>query len=504
MTRGVFTSWAADQEVQARVLIRRGDGSLDASSITVSGDGEFALTDANGEEIVRASAQSHVTVGRDGDAFWVESGDDPRKTGLAGPISVNGTGDGAPLRNQSTSSGPPTPYRGTLQVTASPGNNVALVNVLGLEEYIYGVVTKELPALFGQEPLKAQAVAARTYAIARKLVAPHKAQSADICDTQHCQAFAGLTGEHANGRAAVDATRGKVLMYNGAVFEPYYSSACGGHTEAASRIFGMSTDPRDADNVADGELPKGADLTADDGALKFFKSADWDSNCSGSDRYRWSYSWDPDQLKAMVNAGIARYQGTQTVASSGDARVEQLENVSIPERGPSGRAMSVRFEAPGVAWEVRRDWGIRNFLIPPGGSQLPSSAIALEIERGDDQTISKLTVYGAGWGHGAGLCQWGTRGLAARGQSFDQILAYYYPSADIGEAADAAPPSPASGPAPTLAPVAPPPPKATPTPTPSPAPAASPAPQLPVIITKPSSGSSTPILPSGAPSIFKP
>jgi hypothetical protein len=199
----------------------------------------------------------------------------------------------------------------------------------------------------------------------------------------------------------------------------------------------------------------------------------------------------------MVQAGIARYQGTQTVASSGDARVEQLENVSIPERGPSGRAMSVRFEAPGVAWEVRRDWGIRNFLLPPGASQLPSSAIALELERDDDQKISKLTVYGAGWGHGAGLCQWGTRGLAARGKAFDEILAYYYPSADLGDVADAGPPVPASGPAPTTAPVAPPP-KATATP----APALSSSPVPIVVPAKPGTGA--PVLPSGPPSILKP
>jgi hypothetical protein len=142
LVRGSSTSWAAESSTQARVLIRRGDSSLDASVITVSGDGEFALTDAAGTEVLRASAQSQVGVGRDGDAFWVQKGDDPKITGLAGPIRVNGTGDGAPLRNQATNGGPPTPYRGTLEVTASPGDRVALVNVLGLEEYIYGVVTK--------------------------------------------------------------------------------------------------------------------------------------------------------------------------------------------------------------------------------------------------------------------------------------------------------------------------------------------------------------------------
>jgi stage II sporulation protein D len=308
---------------------------------------------------------------------------------------------------------------------------VALVNVLGTEEYLYGIVTKELPALFGPEPLKAQAVAARTYTLARKLVEPHKNQSADVCDTQHCQAFGALQGEHPLGRAAVDATRGIVMLSGGAVFQPFYSSACGGHTEAAASIFGG--DVRDLDAVQDGEVPSGVKLTTDDGALKFFKSP-WDSNCAASNKYRWSYSWDAEQLKATVSAGLSRFQGTQTVATDGDARVELLENVSIPERGASGRALSVRFEAPGISWTVKRDWGIRNFLRTPEGDLLPSSAMALEVERGPDKKLAKLTVYGAGWGHGAGMCQWGTKGLAARGLNFEGILAHYFPSAELSRA----------------------------------------------------------------------
>lgn len=424
---------AADEEQPflVRVLIRRADSSVDAASMTVRGDGEIAISDARGEVHLKAPARRQVTIGREDDAFWVQSGDEKRKTGLAGPIRVNGTGDGAPLRNQATSGSEPTAFRGTLEVTASGESRVALVNVLGLEEYLYGVVTKELPASFGAEPLKAQAVAARTYVLARRQIGAHKSQSADICDTQHCQAFAALSGELAAGRAAVDATRGKILRRGGAVFEPFYSSACGGHTETAGRIFGSSSE---GDAVADGEIPGGIDLGSDAGALKFFKSA-WDSNCARSDRYRWSYSWDADQLKAMVAAGLQRYQDSSNVsASAPDARVELIENVSVPERGPSGRAMSVRFEAPGVSWTVRRDWGIRQFLRTPAGDLLPSSAIALDTERGADGKIAKLTIYGAGWGHGSGMCQWGTRGLAARGLAFDAILSHYYPSAEIGDA----------------------------------------------------------------------
>lgn len=413
-----------------RVLIRRPDLSVDAPSLTVSGDGEIAISDGNGETQLKVPARRTVTVGREGDGFWVKVGDE-KKSGLAGPVRVNGTGDGAPLRNQSTSGGEPTAFRGTLEITPSGEDRVALVNVLGLEEYLYGVVTKELPAAFGAEPLKAQAVAARTYALARRQTGAHKAQAADICDGQHCQAFAALSGELAAGRAAVDATRGQVLLRGGALFEPFYFSACGGHTEAAARIFGTSSPGDDA--VADGELPGGLDLGSDAGALEFYKRP-WDSNCSRSDRYRWSYSWDAEQLKALVAAGLRRFQDNANVsASAPDARVERIEAVTVPERGPSGRALSVRFEAPGVTWTVKRDWGIRNFLRPPSGDVLPSSAIAFETERAPDGKLTKLTVFGAGWGHGSGMCQWGTRGLAARGLAYDAILGYYYPSAELGE-----------------------------------------------------------------------
>lgn len=403
---------------------------MDASALTVSGDGEFALSDGNGEQVLKVSARKHVSVGREGDAFWVD-GDGQRRAGLTGPIRVNGTGDGAPLRNQSTSSTEPTPFRGTLEITASPDNAVALVNILGLEDYLYGVVTKELPASFGPEPLKAQAVAARSYALARKGMAPHKGQSADICDTQHCQVFGSITGEHAAGRAAVDATGGQVLYAGGALFAPFYSSACGGHTESAARVFGGGGATTDADAVADGEVPGGLHLASDDGALKFYKSS-WDSNCTASNKYRWSVTWDGEQLKSLVTSGIQRFKGTQTLAaSSPDANVEQLENVSVPERGASGRALSVRFESPGATWTVKPDWGIRNFLRTPAGELLPSAAIAFEIERGSDLKITSMTAFGAGFGHGSGMCQWGTKGLAARGLAFDGILGHYYPSAEL-------------------------------------------------------------------------
>ena len=117
-----------------------------------------------------------------------------------------------------------------------------------------------------------------------------------------------------------------------------------------------------------------------------------------------------------------------------DAKITSITNVSVAERGISGRALAVTIEGPGFEWTPRlKDWGIRNFLRTPDGEMLPSSAFALEQARGADGKVSSLTAYGAGWGHGGGMCQWGTRGLAQRGMAYDAILGHYYPSADLGK-----------------------------------------------------------------------
>ena len=102
---GPRAALAADRApIQVRVLIRRpGDGAVDASTISVSGDGEIAVTDGKGQQVLKAPAQRLLTMGRDGDAFWISDPSGNKTGSLAGPLRINGTGDGAPLRNQSTS-----------------------------------------------------------------------------------------------------------------------------------------------------------------------------------------------------------------------------------------------------------------------------------------------------------------------------------------------------------------------------------------------------------------
>ena len=129
------------------------------------------------------------------------------------------------------------PYRGRIEVFTNTRGSLTVVNVLGLEDYVRGVVANELspggyPAL---EALKAQAIAARTYALRNR--GQFLAQGFDLLPTTRSQVYRGLSSEHALSTRAVDETRGLIATYNGEPINALYTSTCGGRTEDAGNIF---------------------------------------------------------------------------------------------------------------------------------------------------------------------------------------------------------------------------------------------------------------------------
>lgn len=134
------------------------------------------------------------------------------------------------------------PYRGLFILRAAP-KGVVLVNVLNLEDYLKGVVPGELsPDRYRQpEALKAQAVAARTYAM--KNLGRFRALGYDLVDTPRSQVYGGLGAEHPLGNLAVEETRGQVLKSGGQLINALYTSTCGGRTEAVENVFGGPAEP---------------------------------------------------------------------------------------------------------------------------------------------------------------------------------------------------------------------------------------------------------------------
>ena len=129
------------------------------------------------------------------------------------------------------------PYRGRIEVFTNLRGNLTVVNELGLEDYVRGVVANELspggyPAI---EALKAQAIAARTYALKNR--GQFMSQGFDILPTTRSQVYRGLTSENPLSTRAVDETRGIVATYQGEPINALYTSTCGGRTEDSEKIF---------------------------------------------------------------------------------------------------------------------------------------------------------------------------------------------------------------------------------------------------------------------------
>ncbi len=135
------------------------------------------------------------------------------------------------------------PYRGSLRIAVNPRGLVTVVNRVDLEEYLYGVVPAEMgPKRYDEvEALKAQAVAARTYALAHR--GQFEAEGYDLCATAKCQVYAGLSAEDPLSNAAVEATRGLVLAHDGHFADALFVSTCGGHTENVENVFGEPAAP---------------------------------------------------------------------------------------------------------------------------------------------------------------------------------------------------------------------------------------------------------------------
>jgi stage II sporulation protein D len=153
------------------------------------------------------------------------------------PVTFAPTDASAPLRFNEK------PYRGRLEVFTNLNGSLTVVNVLGLEDYVRGVVPNELsPGGYGAlEALKAQAVAARTYAVSNR--GQFNAAGFDLLPTIRSQVYGGLSTEHPLSTRAVEETRGLIATYRGEPINALYTSTCGGRTEHAENIFGGEVVP---------------------------------------------------------------------------------------------------------------------------------------------------------------------------------------------------------------------------------------------------------------------
>ncbi|MFO7898259.1 MAG: SpoIID/LytB domain-containing protein, partial [Planctomycetota bacterium] len=260
-------------------------------------------------------------------------------------------------------------YRGSLRVSPS-GGGLRAINVVDLEGYVRGVVPGEMYPDWPAAALRAQAVAARTYALAR--MRARRDRSYDVVSTPADQHYLGLEGETKATSAAVAATAGGALHHQGWPLAAYYHACCGGRTADPLAALG---DPRSP--IRPVRCPY----------------------CKGTRYFEWSRRIS--RARVLDRLGIPGAVGLRVAETGADGRVRRVDVLRSGRRpvsltGPTFRER-VGTGAIRSAWfRARRD--------------------------GDEYVFA-----GFGFGHGVGMCQWGAKGMADAGKTYRDVLAKYYP-----------------------------------------------------------------------------
>ncbi len=271
-------------------------------------------------------------------------------------------------------------YRGSIEVAAPPDRGTVIaINRVGLEDYMRGI--SEVPVSWPFEAQKAQAIAARTYALYQMgtdVSTSWRLAGADICATQACQVYAGLAKERRAGAArwsaAVDATAGRVLIHDGAPILAKYSSSNGGRTVSGGRVYLASTDDPD-----DAQSPL----------------------------HQWQSKVGLGEVAHLYELG----DRLRWVRSAGTI-------IELTEELPDGQLRRHHVGAPEFRDRL-------NETFPPLDG-LPYRVPSNRYAAWTDAASGTVFLEGRGYGHGIGMSQYGALGKARRGMSAEEILASYY------------------------------------------------------------------------------
>ncbi len=265
-----------------------------------------------------------------------------------------------------------TKYTGEIEVWKGD-NGLYVINDIPMEDYIKGVVAAEMGRSWEMEALKAQAVAARTYAVYQRINS-QAGLPYHLTSTVLDQVYRGANISPSISKA-VDDTKGEILTYGGKPIAAFYHSTSGGMTEDAAEVFGR-------------EFP-------------YLKSV-------------------------KTNSELSPYNMWEKIIPAADIEkafdVQGLKDITISSRDASGRAKELKIVHENGVLTIQAT-ELRKRL---GWDRLPSTLIT-GISRGD----GSVAFEGRGYGHGVGMCQWSALQMAKEGKTYRQILSYFYPGAVI-------------------------------------------------------------------------
>lgn len=338
-------------------------------------------------------------------------------------------------------------YRGSIIPKRTGGANISIINKLPLNEYLYGVVPKEMSGSWPIESLKAQAVAARNYAV-MNIGKKHSKDGFDLCPTDHCQVYGGYESESSNSNKAVLETGNKIMIYDNKVIDALYHSNSGGKTE-------------DSENIYVNKIP-------------YLRGVD-DQFSIGYPNDNWTVSLSKQDI--------------QNKLAQNKVNIGELIDVNIEESSKNGRVLKIKFIGTNgekiyskdsvrsllglksTYFDIIKDGNSTNSntnstdfsIISSDKTSLSNNIYSLNIITSSETTkinkstelnlkgdtnikkidfsnteniqnnVGKYVLNGHGWGHGVGMSQWGAKKMAESGYTYEDILKHYYTGIQIVE-----------------------------------------------------------------------
>ncbi|MDR2903826.1 MAG: SpoIID/LytB domain-containing protein [Clostridiales bacterium] len=329
-------------------------------------------------------------------------------------------------------------YRGRVEFGRYSGGGLTAVNVVSVEEYLYSAVPSEMPSGWPAEALKSQACAARNYAVVNR----EKHEDADygLCDGIHCQTYLGADNEANSTTAAVNATAGQLILYNGEPIDAVFFSSSGGATDDSGNVW-VNDVPylksvREINETQAKIWTRTIPLSALDQALAAHN----------------------ETIGAATGLSIGSYNNAGRVAeliitgTNGQVSLKKDEIRTYFSGIPGGSLESRNFTLSAGAQNLFSDLSVTNGvetarageMAVVGGQDalsavaadtvavIGSGGIALYAENGAQQsTGTDIVISGRGWGHGVGMSQFGALGMAEMGYDYKQILEHYYTSVTV-------------------------------------------------------------------------
>ncbi|KMT22619.1 SpoIID/LytB domain-containing protein [Clostridium cylindrosporum] len=272
-------------------------------------------------------------------------------------------------------------FSGSFEVRNINGE-ILPINILSIEEYVEGVLPYEMSSSYPLEALKAQAVAARNYAISN--LEKHKNQKFDVCDGIHCQVYKGKVKACDNIKTAVEKTSGEILKHKNDIVKAFFYSSNGGHTESSKNVW----------------------------------KSDYSYLISQRDEYD-TYKWGKDETftnieieaKLKQKGYISKndiFKGIGKVKTNSSGRNSEIEVIYKSSNGEE-KIKTLEGEEPRIVFSLK------------------SSMFYIEYNK----EKNTYTFKGRGFGHGVGMSQYGATKRAEKGHNYKEILKFYYPNTKL-------------------------------------------------------------------------